>query len=47
MSKGKPIDVKAYDFIDKKLGKAIPYGIYDIARNIFLDALLIEEFLDP
>ena len=30
---GKPKDVKVYDFIDKKLGKAIPYGIYDITKN--------------
>jgi hypothetical protein len=25
--------VKVYDFIDKKLGKAIPYGVYDITKN--------------
>jgi len=25
--------VKVYDFIDKELGKAIPYGVYDIAKN--------------
>jgi len=25
--------VKVYDFIDKELGKAIPYGVYDIAHN--------------
>jgi len=25
--------VKVYDFVDKELGKAIPYGIYDIAKN--------------
>lgn len=30
---GKPIDVNAYDFTDKKLGKVAPYGIYDIGRN--------------
>lgn len=29
----KPMDVKVYDFIDKKLGRAIPYGVYDIAKN--------------
>lgn len=33
LPQGKPTDVKAYDFIDKKLGKAIPYGIYDITKN--------------
>jgi len=26
-------NVKVYDFIDKELGKAIPYGVYDIAQN--------------
>jgi len=31
--KGNPIPVKTHDFPDKKLGKAIPYGVYDIARN--------------
>ena len=33
MPKGKPTEVKVYDFIDKELGKAIPYGIYDIKNN--------------
>jgi len=31
--KGEPKDVKVYDFIDKNLGKAIPYGVYDVFRN--------------
>jgi hypothetical protein len=31
--KGEPEPVRVHDFIDKDLGKAIPYGIYDIARN--------------
>ena len=26
--------VKVYDFIDKKLGKASPYGVYDLDKNI-------------
>ncbi len=30
---GEPEPVKVHDFIDKKLGKAIPYGVYDVARN--------------
>lgn len=30
---GKPIEVKGHDFIDKKLGKVVPYGIYDIGKN--------------
>jgi hypothetical protein len=25
--------VKVHDFIDKELGKAIPYGVYDVTRN--------------
>lgn len=28
-----PTKVKVYDFIDETLGKAIPYGIYDISNN--------------
>jgi len=28
-----PTQVNVYDFIDKKLGKAVPYGIYDIYKN--------------
>jgi transposase len=31
--KGKPVPVRVHDFIDPKLGKAIPYGVYDIAQN--------------
>jgi hypothetical protein len=31
--KGDAPDVKVYDFIDKDLGKAVPYGIYDEAQN--------------
>ncbi len=30
---GTPIAVNVYDFEDKTLGKAVPYGIYDIAKN--------------
>jgi len=30
---GKPEEVNVYDFIDETLGKAIPYGIYDITQN--------------
>jgi hypothetical protein len=32
--KGEPELVKVYDFIDKKLGKATPYGIYDLSKNL-------------
>lgn len=31
--KGESPNVKVYDFIDPKLGKASPYGVYDIAKN--------------
>lgn len=31
--KGDPIKVKTHDFPDDKLGKAIPYGVYDLANN--------------
>ena len=31
--KGDPEEVKAHDFPDPKLGKAIPYGVYDIHGN--------------
>jgi Rhodopirellula transposase DDE domain len=31
--KGEAPEVKVYDFIDKELGKAVPYGVYDIAKN--------------
>ena len=31
--KGQPEKVNVHDFPDKKLGKAIPYGVYDLACN--------------
>jgi len=31
---GTPEKVRVHDFLDPKLGKAIPYGVYDIARNV-------------
>jgi hypothetical protein len=30
---GQPEEVRVHDFVDKKLGKAIPYGVYDLAAN--------------
>jgi hypothetical protein len=30
---GKPVPVRTHDFIDAELGKVIPYGVYDLARN--------------
>jgi hypothetical protein len=31
--KGCPDKVKVHDFVDPELGKAIPYGVYDIAAR--------------
>ena len=31
--KGQPDAVNVHDFVDPTLGKAIPYGVYDVARN--------------
>ena len=31
--KGEPVEVLIHDFIDKDLGKAIPYGVYDLTAN--------------
>ena len=30
---GNPVDVNVHDFIDKELGAARPYGVYDIKKN--------------
>ena len=30
---GRPVPVRTHDFIDKDLGKAIPYGVYDVAAD--------------
>jgi hypothetical protein len=30
---GKPVETNMHDFPDEELGKAIPYGVYDIAKN--------------
>src|SRR6266700_3798963 len=30
---GHPEQVRVHDFLDKQLGKAIPYGVYDLAAN--------------
>ncbi len=30
---GRPVQVRDHDFPDKELGKAVPYGIYDVAAN--------------
>ena len=31
--KGQPEPVKVHDFIDRALGKANPYGVYDVGTN--------------
>jgi hypothetical protein len=31
---GQPVAVRVHDFMDPELGKAIPYGIYDVERNV-------------
>ena len=31
--KGKPRNVRVHDFLIKELGKAVPYGVYDLSRN--------------
>ena len=33
LPQGEPEKVKVHDFPDKKLGKAVPYGVYDLASN--------------
>lgn len=32
--KGNPRKVKTHDFLDKELGKAVPYGVYDIGKDL-------------
>jgi hypothetical protein len=31
--RGEPDEVRVHDFLDKNLGKAIPYGVYDVTNN--------------
>jgi hypothetical protein len=31
---GQPTRVKVHDFLDPRTGKAIPYGVYDLGRNV-------------
>jgi len=30
---GEPTRVKTHDFVDKRLGRAVPYGVYDLAND--------------
>jgi hypothetical protein len=39
---GCPDEVNVHDFVDKELGKAIPYGVYDIAANAGLVSVGID-----
>ena len=32
--KGEPEEVNVHDFVDREKGKAIPYGVYDLGRNV-------------
>jgi transposase len=32
-AKGDPVDVNVHDFIDDELGRATPYGVYDLEQN--------------
>jgi hypothetical protein len=32
--KGTPEAVNVHDFIDRKLGRAVPFGVYDITSNV-------------
>ena len=32
--KGQPQQVNVHDFLDRKKGKAIPYGVYELGRNV-------------
>jgi hypothetical protein len=31
--KGEPDEVRVYDFVDKELGRATPFGVYDVTMN--------------
>src|SRR5262249_53555099 len=31
--KGQPEQVRVHDFVDRELGRAAPYGVYDLAQN--------------
>jgi transposase len=31
--KGEPEEVRVHDFVDRELGRATPYGVYDLGRN--------------
>jgi transposase len=33
LPQGEPDEVRVHDFLDRNLGKAIPYGVYDVTNN--------------
>ena len=41
-AKGSPVPVRTHDFIDKQLGKAVPYGVYDVGENAGLVSVGID-----
>ena len=40
--KGAPVAVRTHDFIDKQLGRAVPYGVYDVGENAGLVSVGID-----
>jgi hypothetical protein len=32
--KGDPEDVRGHDFVDPEQGRAVPYGVYDLKKNV-------------
>ena len=43
--KGSPDHVNVHDFIDKELGKAAPYGVYDVTANAgFVSVGIIQRY---
>ena len=39
---GQPARVNVHDFADKELGKAVPYGVYDVAANEAFVSVVLE-----
>ena len=40
--KGDPRRVNVHDFVDKELGKAVPYGVYDVTANAGFVSVVLE-----
>jgi len=43
--KGKPIEVKGHDFLDKKLGKITPYGVSILRTVLWRNYSVVTEFI--